>query len=109
MVNAVSPGALTRMTANLGNRPEAPAGEWNPRDPDNIAPIVVWLGSGEARGITGRVFQSSGGRLGIAEGWSPGPMKEKDGRWDPAELSPVVAELIEKAEPPFTFGGGRRA
>jgi NAD(P)-dependent dehydrogenase (short-subunit alcohol dehydrogenase family) len=106
-VNAVSPGALTRMTADLGNRPQAAEGEWNPRDPDNIAPIVAWLASAESKGITGRVFHSSGGRLGIAEGWHPGPMRDKDGRWDPAELAPVVAELIEKAEPPYAMGAGR--
>jgi NAD(P)-dependent dehydrogenase (short-subunit alcohol dehydrogenase family) len=108
-VNAVSPGALTRMTSDLGNRPDGAEEGWSPRDPDNIAPIVVWLGSTEAKGITGRVFHSAGGRLGIAEGWSPGPMKEKEGRWDPAELGPVVAELISKAEPPYNMRTGRRA
>lgn len=107
-VNAVSPGALTRMTSNLGNRPDEPEGGWSPRDPENIAPIVVWLGSAESKGITGRVFHSSGGRLGIAEGWHPGPMKDKEGRWDPAELGPIVAELLEKAEPPYDMRAARR-
>jgi NAD(P)-dependent dehydrogenase (short-subunit alcohol dehydrogenase family) len=106
-VNAISPGALTRMTSDLGNRPAAEGG-WDPRDPDNIAPIAAWLGSPESKGITGRVFHSSGGRLGIAEGWAPGPMKEKEGRWDPAELGPVVAELIDKAEPPYDMRAARR-
>ncbi|MGH2668438.1 MAG: SDR family oxidoreductase, partial [bacterium] len=106
-VNAISPGALTRMTSDLGNRPDAAEGGWSPRDPDNIAPIVVWLGSAESKGITGRVFHSAGGRLGIAEGWAPGPIKEKEGRWDPAELGPVVAELIEKAEPPYDMRAAR--
>jgi NAD(P)-dependent dehydrogenase (short-subunit alcohol dehydrogenase family) len=107
-VNAVSPGALTRMTSNLGNRPDDSQEGWSPRDPDNIAPIVVWLGSTESKGITGRVFQISGGRLGISEGWRPGPMKDKEGRWDPAELGPVVAELMEKAEPPYDMRAARR-
>ena len=108
-VNAVSPGALTRMTADLGNRPSGSGEGWSPRDPENIAPIVVWLGSPHSRGVTGRVFHSSGGRLGIAEGWRPGPMKEKEGRWDPAELGPVVAELLEKAEPPYDMRTARRS
>jgi NAD(P)-dependent dehydrogenase (short-subunit alcohol dehydrogenase family) len=110
-VNAVSPGALTRMTENLGGpRGDQPEGQeaWSPRDPDNIAPIVVWLGSEQSEGITGRVFHSSGGRLGISEGWKPGPMKDKEGRWDPAELGPVVAELIEKAEAPYDMRAARR-
>jgi len=106
-VNSISPGALTRMTENLGApRGDQPEG-WSPRDPDNIAPIAAWLGSEQSKGITGRVFHSSGGRLGISEGWKPGPMKDKEGRWDPAELGPVVAELIEKAEPPYDMRAGR--
>jgi NAD(P)-dependent dehydrogenase (short-subunit alcohol dehydrogenase family) len=108
-VNSISPGALTRMTENLGGpRGEQPQG-WSPRDPDNIAPIAAWLGSEQSKGITGRVFHASGGRLGISEGWHPGPMKDKEGRWDPAELGPVVAELIDKAEPPYDMRAARRS
>jgi NAD(P)-dependent dehydrogenase (short-subunit alcohol dehydrogenase family) len=99
-VNAVSPGALTRMTADLGaGRGETTEGEWNPRDPDNVAPIVVWLGSPESKGITGYIFESSGGRIGIAENWRRGPNRTKEGRWDPAELGPVVQELVAQAAP----------
>jgi NAD(P)-dependent dehydrogenase (short-subunit alcohol dehydrogenase family) len=106
-VNAVSPGALTRMTEDLrpGQRDEPKPGEWSPRDPDNIAPIVVWLGSAESKGITGRVFEASGGRLGIAEGWRRGPMRTKEGRWDPAELGPIVRELDAEAAMPSMMGG----
>jgi hypothetical protein len=32
-------------------------------------------------------------------------MTEKEGRWEPAELAPVVAELLEKAEPPYSMRG----
>jgi NAD(P)-dependent dehydrogenase (short-subunit alcohol dehydrogenase family) len=109
MVNSVSPGARTRMTENLGRAPSMSPGtgpeDFDPRSPDNIAPIVVWLGSKESRGVTGRVFSASGGRLGIAEGWRPGPGASKEGRWDPAELGPIVADLLEKATPPTRFGG----
>jgi NAD(P)-dependent dehydrogenase (short-subunit alcohol dehydrogenase family) len=106
-VNAVSPGARTRMTESTG-RPQssAPEGDWDPRGPENIAPIVVWLGSAESKGITGRVFEASGGRLGVAEGWRRGPMRTKEGRWDPAELGPIVRELMDEAEPPVTMGQG---
>jgi NAD(P)-dependent dehydrogenase (short-subunit alcohol dehydrogenase family) len=100
--NCVSPGALTRMTADLSRargRPEPEPGRWSPRDPGNVAPIVVWLGSTESDGVTARVFESSGGRLGIAEGWRRGPSVQKDGRWEPDELGPVVHELLAKAAP----------
>jgi NAD(P)-dependent dehydrogenase (short-subunit alcohol dehydrogenase family) len=109
-VNAVSPGALTRMTEDLGmGRAGAPAeGEWSPRSPDNIAPIVVWLGSPESRGVTGYIFESHGGRLGISNNWSRGPAKENEGRWDPAELGPVVKELVADAATPPGLGADRR-
>jgi NAD(P)-dependent dehydrogenase (short-subunit alcohol dehydrogenase family) len=108
-VNAVSPGALTRMTEDLGMGRATPTeGEWNPRDPDNIAPIVVWLGSEQSSSVTGRIFQSSGGTLGINENWRRGPSKTKEGRWDPAELASVVAELAEAAEDPPGIGTNAR-
>jgi NAD(P)-dependent dehydrogenase (short-subunit alcohol dehydrogenase family) len=100
-VNAVSPGGLTRMTENLRpDRPrEAPGDGWSPRDPDNVAPIVVWLASDQASEVTGRVFEASGGRLGIAEGWHRGPSVTREGRWDPTALGPVVRDLLERAAP----------
>jgi NAD(P)-dependent dehydrogenase (short-subunit alcohol dehydrogenase family) len=99
-VNAVSPGARTRMTENLGlGRQQPEAGEFDDRHPDNIAPTVVWLGSDEpaARQVTGRVFLVSGGRINCMEGWDPGPVASQDDRWEPDELSDVVPGLVEQA------------
>jgi NAD(P)-dependent dehydrogenase (short-subunit alcohol dehydrogenase family) len=101
-VNAIYPSALTRMTedlAGLRGRAEPTEEERRRRDPDNIAPLVVWLGSAESRGITGRVFGVSGGRITVAEGWHAGPRIERDGRWDPAELGKVVPALVARAAP----------
>jgi NAD(P)-dependent dehydrogenase (short-subunit alcohol dehydrogenase family) len=104
-VNCVSPGALTRMTENLGGgRPALKEGEWDPRDPDNIAPVVVWLASPEARSVTGRVFIVNGGRVSVGEGWRRGPTAEQNARWDPAALGSVIPKLVADAEPPATMG-----
>ncbi|MFB9833698.1 SDR family oxidoreductase [Actinoallomurus acaciae] len=99
-VNAVAPAALTRMTENLvrWKGGDAPA-DFDPRAADNIAPLVVWLGSGQARGITGRVFNVRGGTISVAEGWRAGPGADKGARWDPAELGEVIPGLVEKAAP----------
>ncbi len=97
-VNAIAPGARTRMTENLGGGRPAPAeGEWDPRAPDNIAPLVTWLASAESKGITGQVFLVGGGRIGIAEGWRRGPGIDNGARWDPAALGSVVPDLVNQS------------
>jgi hypothetical protein len=68
----------------------------------------VWLGSPGSREITGRVFNVSGGRISVAEGWSPGPQASVERRWDPAELGDIVPKLVADAEPNFSLRGGRR-
>ncbi|MGI8492076.1 MAG: SDR family oxidoreductase [Acidimicrobiales bacterium] len=109
-VNAIAPGALTRMTANLGmgqraadrtaeRASEAGAGSFDEFAPDNVAPLVVWLASSEARHVTGRVFNVAGGRISVAMGWHAGPEVDRGARWDPAELGEVVTKLVEEAPP----------
>ncbi len=31
--------------------------------PENISPLVVWLGSAESKDVTGRVFEVEGGKI----------------------------------------------
>jgi len=93
-VNAVAPGALTRMTEDLGmgRGSEEEKAMMHPRW---IAPIVTWLASPESSGITGRVFEASGRVLAIAESWHRGPVaKPVD---DPAKIAPVVEDLLRQA------------
>ena len=99
-VNAIAPAALTRMTESLSMgkaAAEVPADQFNALAPENIAPLVVWLGSNESSGVTGRVFNVSGGHIGVAEGWVEGPVVDKKERWDPAELTEIVPELVSRA------------
>jgi len=101
-VNAIAPAALTRMTENLGmgaRARETKPDQFDRFSPDNIAPLVVWLGSEQSKEITGRVFLVSGGRVAVAEGWNPGPGEDKGDRWDPAELGDVVPKLVAQAAP----------
>jgi NAD(P)-dependent dehydrogenase (short-subunit alcohol dehydrogenase family) len=98
-VNAIAPGARTRMTEDLGGARVAPPGDFDPRSPENVAPLVVWLGSERSAGVTGRVFNVAGGRISVAEGWRAGPGLDKGARWDPEELSSVVPDLVAEAQP----------
>ena len=103
-VNAIAPGALTRMTEDLMiDRPAIEPGQFDSRDPANIAPLVVWLASPESRDVTGRVFLVSGGTISVAEGWRRGPTVRQDDRWDPAELGTVIPALVDKATPNSTM------
>lgn len=108
--NAISPVADTRMTATLqraaGTRADD---EWDPRSPDNVAPLVAWLASAESADITGQVFEVGGGSVGVAEGWRHGPSVDKGARWDPAELGSTVRELVAAAyRVPVPGGGANR-
>ena len=69
------------------------------QDPANISPIVVWLGSAESSDVTGKCFETEGGKLSIADGWRTGPAADKGGKWEPAELGGTVRELIKKGVP----------
>jgi NAD(P)-dependent dehydrogenase (short-subunit alcohol dehydrogenase family) len=100
-VNAISPGARTRMTETI-RRPgaiAAPADGFDAGDPANISPLVVWLASSQSKEVTGRVFNVRGGSISVAEPWHAGPEADKHDRWDPAELGPVVQDLLSKARP----------
>jgi NAD(P)-dependent dehydrogenase (short-subunit alcohol dehydrogenase family) len=93
-VNAVAPGAITRMTEDLGmaQGSEADRAALHPRW---IAPIVTWLASAGANDVTGRVFEASGQVFAIAEGWHRGPVAEPVD--DPTKIGQVVAELLSRA------------
>ena len=107
-VNAISPAAATRMTIPLRagrGAPEPPVDQFDPSAPDNISPIVVWLGSVESRAVSGRVFNVRGGRISVAEGWRAGPMVSRESKWDPAELGEVIPQLVEQAQANANMAG----
>ncbi|HEX8803551.1 MAG TPA: SDR family oxidoreductase [Acidimicrobiales bacterium] len=106
--NAIAPAARTRMTAEAFADTMAPPDDpdaFDPMAPENVAPLVVWLGSSASADVTGRVFEVEGGSLAVADGWQHGTPVDKGARWDPAELTPVVAELLAKAPPPAPVYG----
>jgi NAD(P)-dependent dehydrogenase (short-subunit alcohol dehydrogenase family) len=107
-VNAIAPSARTRMTetvfAEMMARPDE---GFDAMAPENIAPLVVWLGSGESKDVTGKVFEVEGGLIRVAEGWAHGPQVDKGAKWDPAELGPVITDLLAKARIPVpVYGSG---
>ncbi|MGH3433792.1 MAG: SDR family oxidoreductase [Thermocrispum sp.] len=105
-VNAIAPAARTRMTEDaFAADMAAPGTGFDAMAPENVSPLVVWLGSTESAAVTGRVFEVDGGRVSVATGWQHGPERDKGARWRPAELGPVIAELIAEAPAPAPVYG----
>lgn len=92
-VNAVAPGAATRLTADLMD-----ADTQARLDPRWVATVVVWLASPLSKDITGQMIESSGDVLAIAEGWRRGPAAGRVPD-DPAEVDKLIRDLLAKAQP----------
>lgn len=108
--NAIAPAARTRMTEEVFAQTMAA-----PDDPDafdemaadNVAPLVAWLGSADAKGVTGRVFEAEGGKVSVADGWHRGRVIDRGARWEPIEVGQAVTELLAEAPTPSPVYGAR--
>jgi NAD(P)-dependent dehydrogenase (short-subunit alcohol dehydrogenase family) len=92
--NAIAPGALTRMTEDLG----LPDEMLDRFGPEWVAPLAVWLVSTDSADVTGQVIESSGQILGVAEGWHRGPHTDQPPT-DPAEVGAMVRGFLAEARP----------
>ncbi|MGQ9460706.1 MAG: SDR family oxidoreductase [Candidatus Bathyarchaeaceae archaeon] len=104
--NVVVPLARTRLTtdatpslAPLMSTPEDMEKKFgfDVLDPENIAPLVVYLASDDAKDITGQVFRIVGGTVWLLESWHSFDKITKPGRWTPEELGPKIKELLSRA------------
>ena len=110
-VNAVAPTTRTRMIDTAFGQTMTHADDgFDAMAPGNVASLVVWLGSAESRAVTGKVFEVEGARIRVAEEWAHGPQIDKGVRWDPAELGPVVADLLARSRPAIpVYDASRKA
>ncbi len=96
-VNAISPGAATRMTDSVptGRRRTRPyVDEWSP---DNVAPIVAYLASERSGWITGRIIHSSGYEVSLYSNPEPVVRIVGTSPWQPDAL----AEQVERSFGPL--------
>ncbi len=94
-VNAIAPGALTRMTEGLSGMEQRGEEEREAMNPRWVAPICTWLASPLSADVTGRVFEASGRVLGIAEGWHRGPTTAPID--DPNQIDAAIRPLLAQA------------
>src|SRR3954447_21596542 len=116
--NAIMPSGATRM---IDSTPRGEAffeehGKWpsemavgTERDPDNVAPLVVYLARDQAQDVNGQVFHSYGyGYTLLAEPHAVRSIRS-DGRWDPEELVKIFPETLgANLRPPPAGGFGTK-
>lgn len=106
-VNCIAPAALTRMTGGVSDEARQKRQEMGLaqksntmsmlRDPEDIAPMVVYLASDDAWWINGHIFMCYGGTI----GWYPIPeptrKMETEGRWKPEDIAKrIKPELFDQ-------------
>src|SRR2546425_720398 len=115
-VNAIMPSGATRMIDSTprGRQVFESTGKWpselaagTDRDPDNVAPIVVYLASDSAANVNGQVFHARGyGYTLLAQPHAVRHIRA-DRRWDPEELVKIFPETLGanlKQPPSIEFG-----
>ena len=101
--NAIAPAARTGMTTaveSMAERMKKPDdGSFDYWAPENVSTLLAWIASAESAHVTGRVFESEGGKISIADGWRSTEGVDKGAQWQPAEVGEAVKQLIAKAVP----------
>jgi NAD(P)-dependent dehydrogenase (short-subunit alcohol dehydrogenase family) len=106
-VNAVAPGASTRMTQTVpdsgraarmerGMASRAAARRFPLQNfaPENVAPFVVYLTTDAARDVNGQAFVVMAGMVALLSYPTPVRTIQKDGRWTPEEIATVFPHTL---------------
>ena len=93
-VNAIMPGASTRMTDSIpqgrmpgGNFRQSDNAAGTPMDPANVAPMVAFLASDDAKDITGQAFGARAIGSRVIRIWCPDRVLIGDGPWTVEKLA----------------------
>jgi NAD(P)-dependent dehydrogenase (short-subunit alcohol dehydrogenase family) len=96
--NCVAPSGTTRLIATIPGRDMAVKEpdeyeSWEPQNPGNVAPLVVWLASDLSTHVSGQVFMSWGADVTHFHPWTPNVNVEVPGgdrKWTPEEINSAL-------------------
>ena len=95
-VNTISPGATTRMTAELRASRGMQIDEEAPeQSPNQIAPVCAWLASDAGQDVTAQIIDVMRGWVGIMQ--QPKVIRKfsKDGMWDNRDIDLIMPQLLK--------------
>ena len=95
-VNTISPGATTRMTAELRAGRGMEIDEDAPdQSPNQIAPVCAWLASEAGQEMTAQIIDVMRGWIGIMQ--QPKVIRKfsKEGMWDNREIDFIMPQLLK--------------
>jgi NAD(P)-dependent dehydrogenase (short-subunit alcohol dehydrogenase family) len=102
--NAIAPIARTRLTTDatpataglMGG--DVKEGEFDQFGPQNVAPLIAWLVSDEAAGVSGQVFRVGGRSVWPMQGWHSATriQNEEAATWEPSALGKRISEELAK-------------
>jgi NAD(P)-dependent dehydrogenase (short-subunit alcohol dehydrogenase family) len=97
LANTIAPSARSRMTEEaFAEMMARPAEGFDRMAPENVSPLVVWLGSA-ACGVTGRAFEVAGSEVTLVEGHRRGPTVDQGERWSPTMVGRAAERLVAAA------------
>jgi len=115
--NAIAPVARTRLTveatpstaALMGG--DVKEGEFDVFSPRNIAPLVAWIASDDAKDVHGEIFRVGGGTVWLMQGWHSVSKVQQHATWEPASLggklkAELAKGLTRKESTADVFAGG---
>jgi NAD(P)-dependent dehydrogenase (short-subunit alcohol dehydrogenase family) len=100
--NSIAPLARTRMTTDATPSSaaifgkEGKPGEFDPFGPQNVAPLVAWLASDDAKDVHGEVFRVGLGSVWLMKGWHSVARVSERAVWEPAVLGEKLKTELAK-------------
>jgi NAD(P)-dependent dehydrogenase (short-subunit alcohol dehydrogenase family) len=112
-VNAIGPGAVTRLSAGVsgGAEPKEPdeyaPDEFDPLNPAMSAPVVAWLASDAASHVSGQCIRAMRTQIHLMQGWTEARTIDNGGAyWDAEKLGRRMdSELFNTRAPGLSLGG----